>query len=187
MSVRALELTQRWGALQGALQQTKVADDMLRRRIFWERVVLLPLLAVVALTFAMVGRVQVTGISMQPQFQNGDKLTFLKAYRWLSPLKPGDIVVINKKYGPYAGIHLIKRIFFIQNAEANAEWPKTVLTSTGPADPLDMFPDYMQKVKFVPRNQILVVGDNFENSEDSRDASIGPIAPDEIMGKVLVH
>ena len=183
MSVRALELSERLGALNPA----KSGNETLRRRIFWERIILLPLLAAAALGFMAFGLVQVNGISMEPQFRTGDRLFYLKAYQWFAPLQPGDIVVINKKYGKYAGIHLIKRVFFIQNEEGNATWPKTIQTASGAVVPLDMFPNYQYRGAVVPKHHILVVGDNFENSEDSRDDSIGPIAEDEIMGKAFIR
>lgn len=191
MSVRSLELTQRWGeALATVKGGARAGDITLRRWIFWERVVLLPLLALVALAFLTFGTVQVSGLSMQPQFHTGDRLFFVKPYSWLSPLQSGDIVVINKKYGPRAGVHLIKRVFFVQNADGNALWPAMVKTSRGNVDPKEFFPQYVESYpdrKTVGKNQILVVGDNFDNSEDSRDEETGAISRDEIMGKVILR
>jgi signal peptidase I len=191
MSVQDMELSQRWGAVQAAFRGGKKAeDDQLRRLRFWEMVVLLPLLALATGGFFTFGTVEVRGVSMEPQFRTGDRLFYIKPYALLSPLKPGDIVVIDKKYGAHAGVHLIKRVFFIQNDRGDAEWAPSINTSRGQVSPKAFFPFYAASYasrKAVGRNHILVVGDNFDNSEDSRDDEIGEVSPDEIMGKVILR
>jgi signal peptidase I len=124
---------------------------------------------------------------MEPRFHGGDSLIILKTFRIFSPLKVGDIVVVAKKEGETAGQELIKRVVFIQNAEGNAKWPESVETSRGPLPMRLLFPTEVMGIRKVPANDICVMGDNFEVSSDSRDPEIGPIAPSEIVGKVLVR
>jgi len=158
----------------------------LRERVKKERRVLFPLLALVVLLVPNFGRVQVVGASMEPRFHSGDSLIILKTFRIFSPLKVGDIVVVAKKQGETAGEELIKRVVFIQNAEGNATWPDTVETSRGRLPMRLLFPTEVMGFRKIPANYICVLGDNYEVSSDSRDEEIGPIAPSEIVGKVLV-
>ena len=170
-----------------AVREQERRKAALRERVKKERRVLLPLLAFVVLLVPNFGRVQVVGSSMEPQFHSGDSLIILKTFRTFSPLKPGDIVVVAKKEGETAGEELIKRVVFIQNAAGNAKWPETVETSRGRLPMRAFFPREMMGLAKIPANYICVMGDNFEVSSDSRDPEIGPIAPSEIVGKVLLR
>jgi signal peptidase I len=170
-----------------AIREQESRKARLRERIKKERRILLPLLAFVVLLVPNFGRVKVVGDSMKPQFHSGDSLMILKTFRTFSPLKPGDIVVVAKKEGETAGQELIKRVVFIQNAEGNAKWPESVETSRGPLPMRFFFPQEVMGIAKIPANYICVMGDNFEISSDSRDPEIGPIAPSEIVGKVLMR
>jgi signal peptidase I len=170
-----------------AMREQERRKARLRAQIKKERRVLFPLLALVVLLVPNFGRVQVVGASMEPRFHSGDSLMILKTFRIFSPLKVGDIVVVAKKEGETAGQELIKRVVFIQNAEGNATWPEFVDTSRGRLPMRLLFSSEVMGFRKVPANYICVLGDNFEVSSDSRDEEIGPIAPSEIVGKVLVR
>ncbi|RYZ80014.1 MAG: signal peptidase I [Proteobacteria bacterium] len=161
-------------------------QEAIRRWQRWERMILLPILILVFFGLFNFKMGQVQGRSMSPLYETGDKLLLLKSYKVFSPVKVGDIVVVKLKHGKYAGEEWVKRVVFIQNAEGNAKWGETIATSRDRKIPLHYwFNDYFMGLRQVPANKIMVMGDNYMNSTDSRDEEIGAIAPDEIEGKVI--
>ncbi len=151
-----------------------------------ERIILLPILLVVFVALLNFKMGEVRGRSMSPLYETGDKLLLLKSYKTFSPVKVGDIVVVKLKHGKYAGEQWVKRVVFVQNGAGNAQWQRDIRTSQNNHVSLPFwFPQYFQHEKQVPRDNVVVMGDNLMNSTDSRDEEIGTIAPDEIQGKVI--
>lgn len=167
------------------LEEERRKRDMLRTRIIRERRVLFPLLGIALLMLPNLGRAKVVGHSMEPQFRPGDTLLLLKTYRYLSPLKAGDIVVIEKKQGKLEGEDLVKRVVFVQNETGDAPWPETITNKRGTYRAGYLFPREVQGFVKVPPKHIYVMGDNVGNSVDSRDPDVGAVAENEIVGKVL--
>jgi signal peptidase I len=156
-----------------------------RERVARERRFLIPVLVFVVAMFPNFGRAMVVGKSMEPQYHSGDALVILKTFRIFSPLKPGDVVVVQKKTGDAKGEDIVKRVVFVQNAAGNAPFPQTFLTSRGPQQSAEFFPWYLMGEEKVPPRGIIVIGDNTDVSQDSRDPVVGVIQDDEIIGKVI--
>lgn len=164
-----------------------MSDESLRRerlerlkRI--ERLILLPVLALVAGAFFLFGRVVVVGQSMMPTFQPGQRVTILKTWKQLAPLKEGDVIVIGTRDGKKnRDEDVIKRIVFIQNATGTRPWPESLTIPTGTYPTAMLFHD--PRVTLNARGGIYVLGDNINNSTDSRD--FGAVYETEILGKVL--
>lgn len=165
--------------------QVKEARQATTRR--WQRIeraILLPVLAFVFMGLFVFKMGQVQGKSMEPLYTTDDHLLIFKPWQ-LSPLHPGDIVVVKLNHGKYKGEQWVKRVMYVQNAAGNAPWSETVQTSVHRILPKWWFKPYVDGQRSVPANNILVMGDNVYNSTDSRDDEIGAIAPDEIQGKVI--
>lgn len=171
-------------ALQSYRPEETRADKTKRwQRI--ERMILLPvlLIAIVGVLNLKIG--QVDGRSMSPTYETGDKLLLLRSHKTFSPVKVGDIIVVKLNHGKYKGEQWVKRVVFIQNAEGTAQWQDEIRTTKGRVSLEDWFSAYTSGRKTVPPNGIMVMGDNYFNSTDSRDAEIGAISPNEIEGKVI--
>ena len=165
-------------------EETRIEKTRRWQRI--ERMILLPLLliAIVGVFNLKIG--QVEGRSMSPTYETGDKLLLLRSYKTFSPVKVGDIVVVKLNHGKYKGEQWVKRVVFIQNSTGTAQWQPTIHTPRDPHVPLTQwFYPYATGQESVPPNAIMVMGDNYRNSVDSRDPEIGAITPDEIEGKVI--
>lgn len=148
-----------------------------------ERIILLPLLLVAVGAFFTMGRVEVLGHSMDPTLHNGQRLIVLRSYKLLGPLKVGDVVVIEPGAGTNRDAQVIKRIAFLQNAEGTLPWPEKMPTLRGLTPTNDLFEgDVLSRP--VVKNGIIVLGDNINNSMDSRD--FGPVFAREIYGRVFV-
>jgi len=155
----------------------------LLRRIEWA---FLSLFLVVALAvYFTVQRVVVHGRSMEPTLHDGDALIAWKTDIG-AKLREGNVIVFRDTNGE----ELIKRIVFIQNAQGTAKPPEYVQIPGGARPWRTLFQDYENGItagriaRPSPENTIWVMGDNTDNSEDSR--VFGPIRSDQIVGQVYV-
>lgn len=113
--------------------------------------------------------VQVSGVSMVPTFKDGQRVLVSKAYWLIGPIRNKDIVVISDD-GPTG--FMIKRVY--KMAGETVDWkniPDGHKIADGPF--------------VVPEGTVFVLGDNRDQSEDSR--RFGPVELEKILGKVVVR
>ena len=151
-----------------------------------EQMALLVWLPLALLVYVNFQCVAVRGHSMEPTLANGTRLVVWKMVP-LGTLKPGDVIVFRGQ----DGTEMVKRIACIHRGPLGL-LPGVYWTRDGSRTPIPLallFSPYlaardMGDLGPPARDQtVYVVGDNFENSYDSRD--YGPISPDQILGKVL--
>lgn len=170
-----------------ALRETENKARAFRRRVWAWRAVLLPLLALTAVAGFNLRTGETVGRSMEPLFVDGQRFLIFKQYRYLLPLRIGDVVVVRRSSEQNRArerdSEIVKRVVFIQNETANARLPEVISLSSGRFSFAQAFPFYAQKQERVPANAILVIGDNVNRSSDSR--VFGPVFPYELVGKVI--
>lgn len=129
---------------------------------------------------------QVVGPSMSPTFENGDILILDKATYRFFDIKRDDIIAFYSSKSKY----LIKRVIgmpgeyieyknnklYVNGILVEEEYLKNTVT--------DDFSIMKLGYEKIPENMYLVLGDNRENSADSRDSDIGLIKKSDIIGKV---
>ena len=143
---------------------------------------------VLVLVFSFVFRIiQVDGSSMVPTLTNGDKLIV-----WGAGYTPerGDVVIVDS-YTTY-GKPLVKRVIAKGGDTISIDYETGTVTVNGEvlqedyiAEPTHLGYD----VEFpytVPEGTVFVMGDNRNQSLDSRSSYIGCIDEQDILGKVLV-
>lgn len=152
------------------------------------------LLVVLALTFLVVTyvgqRTKVIGNSMEPMLSDGDNLIVDKlTYRFEDPQR-FDIIVFPFRYAEKT--YYIKRIIglpgetvyidetgtiYIDGEVLKEHYGKEVITDPGRAyEPITLGED-----------EYFVMGDNRNNSSDSRDPVVGNIHRDEFIGKAWMR
>ena len=144
--------------------------------------------AVIALVFTFGLRVvQVDGHSMQPTLLNGERLL-------MTPLKTpdyGDIVIVDS-YIPY-GKPLVKRVIGMGGDTIDIDFEAGIVYRNGAAleEPYTAEPTYLfESVEFpitVPDGCLFLMGDNRNNSTDSRDVSVGCVDERDIMGAAVLR
>lgn len=152
------------------------------------------LLVVLVLTFLVVTyvgqRTKVSGSSMEPMLSDGDNLIVDKiSYRFEDP-KRFDIIVFPFRYKEKT--YYIKRIvglpgetvyidenglIYINGEVLTESYGKEVIVDPGRAyEPITLGED-----------EYFVMGDNRNNSSDSRDPVVGNIHRDELIGKAWMR
>ena len=142
---------------------------------------------VLVLVFSFVFRIiQVDGSSMVPTLTNGDKLIV-----WGAGYTPerGDVVIVDS-YTTY-GKPLVKRVIAKGGDTISIDYETGTVTVNGEVLQEDYIaePTYLgYDVEFpytVPEGTVFVMGDNRNQSLDSRSSYIGCIDEQDILGKVL--
>lgn len=142
--------------------------------------------AVIALVFTFVVRiVQVDGSSMYPTLHDGERVligTFMQP-------DYGDVVVIDS-YIPY-GKPLVKRVIGKAGDTIDIDFDAGVVYRNGQAldEPYIAEPTWTyESVDFpitVPEGCLFLMGDNRNESKDSRDAEIGCVDTQDVLGVAL--
>lgn len=157
-------------------------------------------LATVIFIFTLIFRgVTVNGDSMLPTLHNNEYLIISDL---IYTPKTGDIVVVQSPHFKNGTEPLIKRVIATEGQEVTinfATWKITVDGKELQEDYItkddystmrceDMIPDHNGEVHFtVQENCIFVMGDNRNDSLDSRSDSVGQIDERYIMGRVLLR
>ena len=152
----------------------------------WIHCLVIALIICVILFVFVVRIIDVSGTSMNPTLNNGDKM--LVSNLFYKP-KAGDIVVFKAdNYDPNKA--LVKRVIATEKQEINIDFGKGIIYVDG--QPIEE--DYIAELtttkldfigpKTVPDNCVFVLGDNRNMSTDSRKAEIGMVDERQIIGKV---
>ena len=162
----------------------------------WKREIIsttLYLFCVVALTFLFIQfvgqRTHVNGDSMNVTLQDGDNLIVDKlSYRFKDPER-FDIIVFPYQYQektyyikriigmPGETLQVIDGMVYIDGEMLDESYGKEVMDYAGIAsEPVELGQD-----------EYFVLGDNRNNSSDSRDPSVGNVKEDQIIGKAFLR
>ncbi len=144
-------------------------------------------LVILALFFTFVARVvQVDGDSMNPTLLDGEKL-ILSSFPYSA--QHGDIVVTDS-HTKFSKV-LIKRVIGCPGDVINIDFESGIVyrNEEALAEPYTADRTYLEEgVEFpiqVPQGQLFLMGDNRNNSLDSRSTEIGLIDTRDVLGKVL--
>lgn len=169
--------------LENELKRIKYKKDF--RKVLYNTISSLIVVASVAVLISMLFLpvLRVTGTSMSPTLMNDELVMCSKR----SNFKSGDVVAFyfNNKI-------LLKRVIGVAGDIINIKEDGTVLVNNVALDE-----PYINEKSFgecdielpyqVPDNRIFVMGDNRSVSIDSRSSTVGCIADEFIIGKVIVR
>lgn len=143
------------------------------------------LLCIAAFTFFF-RPIAMPGDSMQPTLYDGDGLLVA---RLLRDFQPGDIVAVQVE--SYKSEPLVKRVIAVAGQTVDFDFDAGVVYVDGSAlketyvfEPTRRAGDFTEPVT-VPEGCVFLLGDNRNNSVDSRSALIGCVDARCILGKVV--
>lgn len=140
-------------------------------------------IVVIVLTF-FVRVVDIDGKSMYPTLVHREKVLITNTFTTPST---GDVVIIS--HGEEYDQPLVKRVIATEGQTLNIDFDKNTVTVDGKVldEPYIRGKTTMEDAKIpsvIPRNKVFVMGDNREESSDSRGTRIGLIDEKNIIGKV---
>ena len=148
------------------------------------------LLAIVLLLFLLFFRVViVSGPSMKPTLLDGDYLFLTGSLFYTNP-EYGDIIVASKS-DFRNGEPIVKRVIAVEGQTVDIDFLQGVVYVDGKAldEPYTFTPTNLEEGMIFPltvtENCVFVMGDNRNDSKDSRSYEIGLIDCREILGKAL--
>ena len=128
------------------------------------------------------------GVSMEPTLYNGQQIFINRFFYILSTPKSGDVVVFlpngneNAHYYvkrvvavPGDRIRIENGVMYVNGLES--EWITEKILEPGIAE----------NEFTLNSGEYFCIGDNPNNSEDSRSANIGPVSETDIIGEVWFH
>lgn len=166
-------------------------SSKLKKEIFeWVKTIAVALVLAGIIT-SVVAPTIVSGESMYPTLKDKDYLFLNKlSYKTKDP-KRGDIIVFKTDLVDYESgkkKDLVKRVIALPGEHLVIKDNQVII------DGKVLKEDYIHDAYtdgdidiIVPENHIFAMGDNRPNSGDSRQANLGPINEDEIIGKVVVR
>lgn len=176
----------RKNGLSFSRQRKKVNLDVVREICIWVSEVAIAVLIALVLMYFVGYRVDVAGQSMLGTLEEGNEVLVNRFVYRLTQPKANDIVVFfpngNEKSHPY-----IKRVIGVPGDRVqvkngivyvNGEPFEEVIEAASMEDP-ELAADEIE----VGEDEYFVLGDNRNNSEDSRYANIGNVKKEYIVGK----
>ena len=171
------------------LRLTEEQQDKLRGSRFWRRLdfcISLALLIVVALSIrAFIAEpIRVDGDSMYPTLTHGEHMLVEKASYWFRTPARGEIIIC---YYPGYTESCVKRVIGLPGETVQIEGG-IVYINGAPLDERLYWNDLIAgdyPAYTVPEGMVFVMGDNRNYSKDSRNASVGAIPPEKVVGRVL--
>ena len=154
----------------------------------WLETIALAAVAVVLIFTFLLRTATVSGSSMVPTLTDGDRLIISDLF--YQP-QQGDIVVVAP--GIYEDHPLIKRVIATEGQTVDINFDTGAVTVDGVTleEPYINEPTHLSEgVEFpvtVPENCIFVMGDNRNNSKDSRDPSVGMVDVRYVVGRELLR
>lgn len=124
---------------------------------------------------------EVDGISMEPNFQNGQRLLVVKAVYWFGEPNRGDVIIFPSQTQPDE--NLIKRVVGLPGETVEVKEGQVYIDGSPLEEPYIV--EALEReypATQVPEGSYFVMGDNRNHSNDSR--SWGPVPAEDVIGKV---
>ena len=126
-------------------------------------------------------------VSMEPTLHEGQILIISKVNYLVGEPERGDIVVIDSDQDKLEHLNLIKRVVGMPGDTVEIKDNKVYIDEKALAPDFTQSPtpDFGFEKTTIPEDKYMVMGDNRENSRDSRFESVGLIDKEYLEGKAV--
>lgn len=170
-------------------KRQKISASLIKEIWTYIFLVLASVLVAFVLVFSVGMKTSVIGVSMEPALYNGQEVLVNRfLYKLVSPGK-GDVVVFLPN-GNENSHYYVKRIA-AEPGDRVAVREGVLYINDVPYSEVELDkiadPGILENELTLEKDEYFVIGDNINNSEDSRSGSIGPVNKTSIIGKVWFH
>ena len=170
-------------------KRRKVSSDVAREIGNYILGIGLAVLTAFFLVYSFGMRTSVIGVSMEDTLYNGQTILVNKIAYLLFPPKAGDVVVFLPNGNAHTHYY-VKRV--VATPGDTVEFRDGRLYVNGVMEKSEAYdkvadPGIAEEPLLVGEDEFFVLGDNRNNSEDSRSGNIGLVKRDLIEGKVWLH
>ena len=131
----------------------------------------------------------VIGVSMEPSLYNGQKILINRLAYTLTTPKTGDVIVFLPN-GNENSHYYVKRVVAVGGDRVQIQEGRLYVNGVQVEEPeMDKMADagIAANEIVLASDECFVLGDNRNNSEDSRSANIGPVKNKDIIGEAWFH
>jgi signal peptidase I len=152
----------------------------------WTKSILIAFVIAYLIRYFLFERTVVIGPSMMPTLYSGEQLITNKAVYLLRKPQRGEIVIL--RYPADPSQYFIKRVIAIEGDQIEIINGQVYVNDELLHEPYIKEPPYKGfPKKAVPADTVFVLGDNRNNSEDSRFPSVGFVPLSHIPGKAALR
>ena len=176
-------------SLDTEVQHSETVKQWHKSALFYLHDLVFGLVGVLLVFMFLFRMVVVSGPSMMQTLQNGDRLILLSNVLYTNP-KYGDIVVASKESFK-DGEPIIKRVIATEGQTVDIDFKEGIVYVDGIAldEPYTNTPTTLFEGTAFPltveKGHVFVLGDNRNDSLDSRSSNIGQIDKRELLGKAI--
>ena len=169
-------------------KKKKISQELLREIFSWIFGIALSVFLAAVVVIFLGKSTRVVGMSMEPTLENGQQIFIDRFLYVLSSPKAGDIVAFlpngneNSHYygkrvvaGPGDKVRIADGTLYVNGQES--KWVTERILDAGIAE----------NEIILGNKEYFCIGDNPNNSEDSRSANIGPVEEGDMIGKAWFH
>jgi signal peptidase I len=135
-----------------------------------------------ALRFFVFEFIRVEGPSMQPTLYTNEYVFMEKVTYWFRHPERGDIVICSF---PASNESFVKRVIGMPGERIKVEEGVLYINDVPNYDYFSSRHNDDMLEMTVPDNSVMVMGDNRNESRDSREPTVGPIPYDKILGRAV--
>ena len=166
-------------------RKKKICSALLREIFNWLFGIFAAIFIAVVIVYFLGMVTNVVGVSMEPSLYNGQSILVDRFAYVLSSPKRGDVIVFLPN-GNENAHYYVKRVVAVPGDEVLIEngvlyvngdkntWTEEKILDAGIAE----------NNQTIRKGEYFCIGDNVNNSEDSRSANVGPVKDSDIIGRV---
>lgn len=170
-------------------KKKKLSASVIREIWSYAFLIFATILIAFVLVYSIGMKTNVIGVSMEPQLYNGQAILVNRLGYKIFPPRAGDVVVFLPNGNKNSHFY-VKRVIAVPGDKVQIKEGKLYVDGTlyeGVDYDKIADPGIAENEITLESDEFFVLGDNVNNSEDSRSGNIGAVKRKDIIGKVWFH